>query len=96
MQQFYPEQDKNLEFPAIEYERWGILDGCPFDDGHLRRGYFIDLVPTLVPGVWRYPPLQPSGRCRDGYRYATPEYRIWETYYRTMSVDQHGQQELFA
>lgn len=85
------------ERPGVEYERWGMRDGCPLDDGHIQREYYIDLVPCLTPGLWRYPPAQPDDwHDRDGYRYATPGYRTWETYYRLMSMDQHGQRKLFA
>lgn len=35
--------------PAIEYERWGMRDGRPVDDGHILREYYTDLVPCLIP-----------------------------------------------
>ncbi len=39
----------------IEYERWGLKDGRVIDDGHVMPGHVRDLVPTLIPGVWRDP-----------------------------------------
>ncbi|MGE8591480.1 MAG: hypothetical protein ACN6OD_19105 [Alcaligenes sp.] len=103
MQQFDPAEDKNLAFPAIEYERWGIRDGQPFDDGNVRRGSYIDLLPAMVPGVWR--PAVHTGeiaRCigyrrgDEGPRWCQPSRQLVETYYRLMPLNSDGQMELFT
>lgn len=82
--------------PGIEYERWGIRDGRPYDDGDVTAGHSIDLMPTLLPGVWRYPPALPDEY--DGpdssYRYAQPSYQRWETYFREIGCDERGQMGL--
>lgn len=87
-----------LDHPAIEYERWGVRGGMPVDDGNVRRGYYLSLCPTLLPGVWRYPPKTPDdgGWSRDGYRNSVPSVQRWETYYRLIDQDERGQMELFS
>lgn len=75
-----------VEEPGIEYERWGMQDGLPCDDGHVKRGYYIDLLPGPAPDVWAY-------TCRFGiYSAAWAE----PLYYRAIGCDDSGQQELFA
>ncbi|CAM4133637.1 hypothetical protein [Kerstersia similis] len=102
MQLFDPAEDKNLDFPAIEYERWGIRGGQPFDDGNVRRGSFIDLLPAMVAGVWR--PAVHTGeapawlghrRGDEGSRWCQPSRQLVETYYRLVPHDDAGQMELF-
>ena len=36
-----------------QYKRWGMKDGQPFDDGHVRTGGCISGVNCIRPGVWR-------------------------------------------
>lgn len=103
MQQFDPAEDDNLEYPAIEYERWALREGRPFDDGNVRRGSYIDLLPAMVPSVWR--PAVHTGeipRCigfrrgDDGSRWCQPSYQRVETYYRLMPLNADGQMDMFA
>ena len=36
-------------------KRWGMKDGQPVDDGHLRTGASISGIRPVVPGVWKEP-----------------------------------------
>lgn len=75
-----------VEEPGIEYERWGMQDGRPHDDGHVKGGYFIDLNPGPAPGVW-------ADVCRFGSDRAA---WLEPLYYRAIDCDDTGQRSLFA
>lgn len=74
--------DGCAQHPCIEYERWGLRDGLPHDDGHVMRGSFIDLLPGPCADAWRE-----RVRC---------EWGLEPQYWRRMSVNSHGQGDLFA
>ena len=83
--------------PSIEYERWGIRDGLPYDDGAVQRGHYIMLAPTSMPGVWRYPWQWPEPRENDwdwSYRWAQPSVNNQEVYFRAILCDDRGQMRL--
>lgn len=70
---------------GIEYERWGLKDGQPFDDGRVVDGCHTELEPTAIPGVWRDP-------CDfDG----NDRWRCCPLYYRAINTNQRGQQDMF-
>lgn len=88
----------NSEPPGIEYERWGIsADGMPIDDGNVSRGFFIDLIPSLIRGVYRSAYRYPDPGDGDviSYRWARPEVHRWPTYYRLIGCDGRGQMDMF-
>lgn len=74
--------DRNSSSNGIEYERWGLRCARPYDDGHVSRGYFLDLEPTRITGVYRCPPTTNDDGGYEGYRYAQPSVHLWPTYYR--------------
>ena len=38
-----------------QYKRWGLKDGQPFDDGHLKTGGSISGMQLVATGVWKAP-----------------------------------------
>lgn len=81
---------------AIEYARWGIRDGLPCDDGHIKPGRIIELEQTAIPGVWRWPWRWPEARNDDtqSYRWAQPSRIDGVVYYRIIDCDDRGQMRL--
>lgn len=82
---------------GIEYERWGTSHGRPVDDGHISKGCYTLLQPTLLPGVWRYPPANvDDGHDSDEYRWAAPSHQLTEVYFLACPGPVGTQMELLA
>ena len=80
----WPPGPNHLDW-GIEYERWGLKDGQPFDDGHVVDKCYTELAPTAIPGVWR-DPFDCCGNDR---------WRCCPLYYRAIDTNKHGQQDMF-
>lgn len=58
---------KITEYPTgkqINFKRWGLRDGQPFNDGHVSAGHFVHGLICACRGVWKEPSI---GWCETVY-----------------------------
>lgn len=65
---------------GIIAQRWGMTNGLPVDDGHVKSGYWEDLT-FVRPGLWR----TTADEC----------YLLGPVYYALCLADSAGQMDLF-